>query len=396
MYGLVESFSSTITSYALDTNSKWPYVTMPHMEARGSDFLSVSNAHLVGFAPIVNLDNINEWNSYSILNQGWIQDSYNYINENDYEVVVLEEEVVVVIGNTTSNATAVTASANSSSAEAPAASSSSSVGVAPDPIRHQVHRTDPKEGNVIAVNKDTIDSYVDIVVPLWQEAHAPLDTQMINNDLYSHPIFRKVFDFSRDTNSAILSQVFPVEELLGEEARVVYSKKELYGTDDYAGTEEIHPESILVQNVYDTFNKNTRQVVGALVTVIPWDIYLNDVLHEGANGVVCVLKDTCGDAFTYKLYGREAVFLGEGDLHESKYDYLEYVTPFAPFIDFTAADDDLVAAHCEYSLHIYPSTEMEDEYHNNKPIYYSIGAVSVFLITSFVFLLYDVMVRIYD
>jgi hypothetical protein len=36
--------------------------------------------------------------------------------------------------------------------------------------------------------------------------------------------------------------------------------------------------------------------------------------------------------YTYQLDGPEAIFLGEGDLHDTSYDYMEVDTEFAPFM----------------------------------------------------------------
>ena len=41
VYGLMDSFSSTITSFALSSDSEWPYVTVPHFEVRGQKFFNV-------------------------------------------------------------------------------------------------------------------------------------------------------------------------------------------------------------------------------------------------------------------------------------------------------------------------------------------------------------------
>jgi hypothetical protein len=38
------------------------------------------------------------------------------------------------------------------------------------------------------------------------------------------------------------------------------------------------------------------------------------------------------DHYTYQLDGPEAIFLGEGDLHDTSYDYMEVDTEFAPFM----------------------------------------------------------------
>ena len=218
-------------------------------------------------------------------------------------------------------------------------------------------------------------------VPLWQEARAPSDTSSINFNLMSHEVFDKVFSLARQVKTAVLSEVFDPATLLGEAA--------LFKDDNG----EVHPESILVQPVFDEFDEEIRSVVGAVVAVLPWDIYFENLLHDGAEGLVCVMRDTCGDVFSYRIDGPHAKFLGKGDHHDSEYDSLEFAVPFAPFVDFSDADDDSVDAHCEYTLHIYPTQDLEAEYHTSKPAVFTSVVVLVFFFTSVVFMIYDSLVQ---
>jgi hypothetical protein len=325
-FGLIGSFSATITSFALSSASKWPQVTVPHFEVRGGKFLNISKSQLLSFAPVVS--NLETWSSYSVANQNWIQESYD------------------LRGDTTS----------------------------PGPIVSEVYYKN-EDGSKIAENSKA--EYI----PLWQEARAPADTSSINFNLMSHAVFNRVFHLARQIKSAVLSEVFDPSTLLGEEALF----------KDNNG--EVHPESILVQPVFDGFDEKTRSVVGAVVAVLPWDIYFQNLLHDGANGLVCVVRDTCGDVFSYRIDGPRATFLGNGDHHDSEYNSLEFAVPFAPFVDFSDADDDSVDAHCEYSLHIYPTQDLEDEYHTNRPAVFTSVVVLVFLFTSLVFMTYDFLVQ---
>ena len=322
----MDSFRSTITSFALSAGAAWPNVTVPHYEVRGQKFFNVSAGKLLSFAPLVT--DLDAWNAFSVREQGWIQESYDLRGDDRI----------------------------------------------PEPIRTQVYELN-EEGKPVAVN------HRPEYAPLWQQARAPADTKNINFDLYSNELFRKVFDFSRLTDSAILSQVFDPATLLGGDASNTF------------GEAMAHPESILVETVYDSFDASTRNVVGALVAAIPWSLYFEGLLHEGANGLICVLKNTCGDEFTYRLDGPEAHYLGEGDRHDRYYDDFEFITEFAPFVDFTNADDDSIAAHCEYSLHIYPSAALEEAYHSKKPFLFTIAVVMVFIFTSLIFMVYDFLVR---
>lgn len=55
----------------------------------------------------------------------------------------------------------------------------------------------------------------------------------------------------------------------------------------------------------------TRQKVGLLAAVIPWDLYFSRLLPEGSDGVHVVLEGTCGSKSTYLINGPVATFLGK-------------------------------------------------------------------------------------
>jgi hypothetical protein len=337
IYGLMDSCSSTITSFALSTDAQWPYVTIPHFEVRGEKFFNVSSARLLAFAPVVHDKDVDAWNRYSVQEQGWIAESYR------------------LRGDTQRN---------------------------PNPIHDQVYRTDAN-GREEAVPESSSSSGVEYA-PLWQEASAPTNVDGINYNLYSNSLFRKVFDFARMTRSAVLSAVTDPSTLFGDEAGHAQDSTDGLLAD---------PDSILVQNVYDTFDERERQVVAALIAVLPWKVYFEGLMHDGANGLICVLRDTCGAEFTYRLDGPKAVYLGQGDHHEAEFDDLEFARPFAPFIDYSTADTASMEAHCEYSLHIFPSSVLEKAYHSRKPTLFTIAVVSVFFFTSIVFVTYDFLVQ---
>ena len=48
---------------------------------------------------------------------------------------------------------------------------------------------------------------------------------------------------------------------------------------------------------------------------------------------------------------------------------------------------------CDYSLHVYPTEELEEKFESNKPLLYSFAVVLFFGFTSFVFIAYDYLVE---
>jgi hypothetical protein len=91
------------------------------------------------------------------------------------------------------------------------------------------------------------------------------------------------------------------------------------------------------------------------------------------------------------VVGKEAVYIGQGDLHDSKFDGMERAVDFARENDILEAslgigvNQDISA----YSLRVYPSQELYDEYHTSLPIVVACMVALAFVITAGVFLLYS-------
>lgn len=67
----LQSFANTATSLAEFGNKSWPFLTVPHFEVRAADFLFLTRAQQVSFAPIVDDSNREAWEAYSVENQWW-------------------------------------------------------------------------------------------------------------------------------------------------------------------------------------------------------------------------------------------------------------------------------------------------------------------------------------
>ena len=67
--GAIAAFSTTITSFALATNSSWPFVTVPNFEAQARHIGKLANVEAVGFAPIVTAEKRQEWESVYVPQQ---------------------------------------------------------------------------------------------------------------------------------------------------------------------------------------------------------------------------------------------------------------------------------------------------------------------------------------
>jgi hypothetical protein len=66
----------------------------------------------------------------------------------------------------------------------------------------------------------------------------------------------------------------------------------------------LHPHTLTAQPVYDSLSRETR-VVGYLFSVFAWDAIFVNLLPEGVNGIIVVVRNTCNEFCTYVLNGNE-------------------------------------------------------------------------------------------
>jgi class 3 adenylate cyclase len=212
-------------------------------------------------------------------------------------------------------------------------------------------------------------------VPLWQTSSPPVDTGVVNFNLLSNVMFHDTFFLAYDNKEALLSQV------------VESDIQEIFGV----GAETENPESLLISPIFEESRTgNAQVVVGAVVAILPWDSYFSGLLHEGASGMICVLSNTCDQAFTYKLDGAAATYMGSGDLHDSDYDDLVHVVEVAPFTSLNPEKED---KYCEYTVYIYPTSKLEDEFRSAAPGLYMGAVFLIFLVAACLFLTYDYLVQ---
>ena len=81
-----------------------------------------------------------------------------------------------------------------------------------------------------------------------------------------------------------------------------------------------HPHSFLFHPVHEDVTDYNSRIVGILVCGVAWDASLLNLLPDNVDGIHAVIKNNCDQAYTYEINGPEAIFMGEGDNHERKFD----------------------------------------------------------------------------
>lgn len=81
----------------------------------------------------------------------------------------------------------------------------------------------------------------------------------------------------------------------------------------------------------------------------------------------------------------KALYVGEGDLHDPKYDQMVFTVPFGNYENHTLNVD----GHCMYSFNLYPTDTYMMKYDSNAPIYVTVAIGLSFLIMILAFCAYD-------
>jgi hypothetical protein len=322
----------TVASYAQASGSPWPFQTFPHYELLASQYRNVSGTSVIVLAPLVEgtVQKV-EWGVYSVKHQEWLDQSYATMGWD----------------------------------------------AQPYPIQASIY--DVSDNGVV------VESTSELTMPLWQRSTPPKDTGVVNYNLLSNSQVEMTYTALVATNHGQLGPVMDTFAVLGEDM-----------TDEQTtdGSSQ-HPESLFLQPILElnetTIQRETPKVVATLVASLPWDLFFSNLYHDevGGGGTFLVLESSCPSmemptVFTYELLEGEAIYLGDGDLHDTNYDYL---------VHYTDLMEDSVSSVCKYDLAIYPSATLEAHSTTSDPIIFAIVMAMLFVAAAVLFLVYDYFVQ---
>lgn len=249
-------------------------------------------------------------------------------------------------------------------------------------------------------------------LPLWQITGAPINSSVVNMDLFTKSSFEHASADVIEIREGILSDICDFSYL------TEYSY-ELF--DD----ELAHPQSYILEPIYDSFVEGAN-VSAFVVAILPWNNFFKNIFPENVEGVHVVIDDKCGDIHTYLLNGPKSTYVGFGDRHDPTYNYLRHSSDFA--VDFrfhgshptdgsvtfeganltetgqtyeeafgqTYSDRyrDTSKGHCEYELAVYPSSTLQSSYTTNEPVLYCSAVAIIFGFIFVLICIYDRMVLV--
>jgi hypothetical protein len=188
-------------------------------------------------------------------------------------------------------------------------------------------------------------------------------------NLLSNEILKDLYDIMIATNTSVLSPATEIGDLFD------------FLFDPEEKPLKQNPHGFMMEPVYSAFEESP-ELVGFLVGVTSFGNLLDRLLPSGVNGIVCVIKDKCGDAITYELNGLKATYLGAGDLHDGNFDKYERSTPMELY-------ETTFEGRCAHDLYIYPSVTFEETYTTRYPAVYTSVVAVAFFVTSMIIFLYD-------
>lgn len=383
--GVMDSFSKSITSFAIENNLMFPNVTLPNFEMRGISIRQQIGALRVDWFPFVEDANREQWEAYAYENKDWLMASAEreYAFRLDQDARFQYENPGGIPG------------VNADPLQVNETIVEDESGEVPGPSSNTYHRRiygQPNGGGRFEV--ETNGPYF----LLWQFSPVTPTIGSLNLNMLTveaQASFRHVMKTERAILGNALALTDPDDPSSGSYAKV-YAKSLTIGQyrhslDLLAGD----PSTVLVYPVFSNFRAD-RELVGAVRAGVYWRFYFVNIMPVHVQGMICVIANSWNQTFTYRIDGPEVTFLGPGDRHDPDYEdyFVEYDVTDALQADqgpvvtaFRQAEYD--GNFCSYTLRLYPSQAMEEGIITVKPLIFALLVMISFIVPSFTFLVYN-------
>ncbi len=265
LFSTIRSFSNSISAAAVATNSEFPFVTVPTFEVLAESARRQSGTELLIFTPKVEVGEVTRWNEYATNNEGWYEESKQLaVSSSESSSVLSDFEP----GNISS--------------------------IIYDPS------SDEEGENLIPANPP--------FYPIWQFSPPPFSPFALKAN------FAQLLDFGGylKTVNTVREGVFGqtstgpnnLERTSLNQADHAAYHAQFVPLDVEESSAFERPHAFFFQPVFRATFNDTSEIVGTVNALIPWDRYFVNLLPEGVKGITCVLKNTCGQSFTYYLDGK--------------------------------------------------------------------------------------------
>ncbi|KAG7360245.1 adenylate/guanylate cyclase [Nitzschia inconspicua] len=217
-------------------------------------------------------------------------------------------------------------------------------------------------------------------LPIWTTAVLEVVKLPVMYNQMSDPITKRSVDAMLESTLPVISETF-------------YREGAYYR--DYAA----YPSETSTILQFPVFLDDN--IVGTVSLEVRWSNFVSFTFPPLANLVDIVIENSCGQNFTFTVdpVSDTMILIGEGDLHDRKFDASHsYSSTFEDYDDVvtgasaTLPPEGMELSYCRYRFHVFGTEKFQDEYITSQPMIFAIITASVFLFTSIVFIVYDMAV----
>ena len=379
--GAMNSLSTAITSYALESGSRFPNVTLPHFAERGADFRIQADSFVVHYAPYITNETRSAWEEYAMANRHQIDEAFatdskmrayqdkemNYVADEDGDQRMLQEDPP------------------------------SDPNVLPDGSGYHVGIW--SNGAILPAGRlsDNDGPYL----PLWQRSPInPSKQGMVNMDFDKTPAGGGAISHLKEKEAVLSRTLVPIPAM---QKQVIGNLKFGQYRHDFEGY-VADPMTYFAYPVFTSFDRETQELGGVIFGNLWWRMLFADILTDSAVGYICVLSNSFNQTISYRVDGDRAVYIGKGDLHDPKYDHLEVSANMnenmqkkasaetRSYLTVPAAND-----YGVYTLKVYPSKDTEATFRSQRPLHYTLVytlvTAAIFAVTCLVFIAFAALVE---
>jgi class 3 adenylate cyclase len=371
----LDAASVTITSYALNTAANFPNITVPNWELRGANTRVVTKGVTLVWFPLVHEEDRLGWEAYAT--QTHMHQMETFAAENEF--ITRQDNAFGIESNQANRAIQEEGSQRADQEEA----------AQPPPLLSQ-----PFSPQLISLTTGQIQANnTGPYLPFWQTSPVLPIPILPSINMFTSPQLALASSKVLETNMASLSNAIEpggLTDFFLARGQYRNNKQQFIG-DALTG---------LFYPVFDNFS-TSRKLAGIILSDIYWRLHFEQVLPPNAKGIIAVLENNVNQSFTYQLDGPDVTYLGEGDLHDEAFDHMQVSADVSKFLStyasvetegFTAVPLTEVEG-VQYSLRVYPSQDMKDDFVTNQPIIFSLVVAMVFVFTSGIFFIYNVLVE---
>lgn len=441
--GSFDSLSASITSYALESQSNFPNVTIPDFEVKAGATRILAQSTFVMYMPLVTDDTRRQWESYAATQQHYlfpsyaketalkaIQDAkYGYVdppqdvseqgqdeqadpnddtnkNEKD-EDTSTNDETNTNTSTSTTNGTARDIQGGDDNARTrsnifpPGGGNRHQRALQLESLPDQTYREEIWGTSGIGLTEEEGSGPY---LPLWQASPVLPLINLLNLNLRDLSFVRGPFDQTTSNGQASFGVMTHLNDPTDEnqESAAVFSAFLAHGQYRHEVSEYIKdPLTVMSYPVFETLSGgDQRKVVGVLGTSLYWRLLFTEILPPSVSGLIVVVSNCFNQSESFQIDGPAVTYLGSGKLYEEDFEDDALSANIAAYVtnragpqsrSYTAVD--LNSGCISYDIRVYPSKRLKSLYINYEPLYFGVGVATIFVFTTAVFMFYNCLVE---